>query len=314
MKYSLEELTEHLGCNFSLKGRMDAFGTSFSSIFDATLDSISWLRSDGADASEIINKSVASIIICSHIATEGIDLSHKALILVENPQVAYMRLMKNIEGRATRPSHGFHSTALISPFAIIGQGTSIGPYAVIGDCVVGEDCTIESHTVIHNGVEIRNNVLISNHCNIGGEGFGFILNEVKELENMVHIGAVFIDDDVSIFPYTNVDRSTLGITRIGRGTKIDHYCHIGHNSSIGENSLVTANVTLLGSSRVGNRCTIGSGSILRDGVHVGDGVTVGMSSVITKDIPDYETWVGSPARPIAQFKVLQHKIRKMLEL
>ena len=72
-------------------------------------------------------------------------------------------------------------------------------------------------------------------------------------------------------------------------------------------------MTLLGGSSVGNRCTIGSGSILKDGVRIGDDVMLGMSSVVTKDIPDGEIWVGNPARPITQFRNLQKKLKNIID-
>lgn len=43
-----------------------------------------------------------------------------------------------------------------------------------------------------------------------------------------------------------------------------------------------------------------------------DRVTIGMASVITKDIPDNETWVGSPARPIDDFKLLQMRLSELI--
>ena len=54
-----------------------------------------------------------------------------------------------------------------------------------------------------------------------------------------------------------VDRATIGVTRIKRGTKIDNLVQIAHNVEIGEDSLVVAQVGIAGSARLGDRVTPG---------------------------------------------------------
>ena len=313
MRFSLSEITSSLECEFQIKGKSDNFAISFDSVFDARENSICWLRATDEAGIEQIKSSQANIVICSNMLEGRISIFDKSLVMVDKPQVAFMRMMKNLLGNQGDNTTRIHPTAIISPKATLGKGTTVGPFAVIGDCEIGQNCTIQSHSIIHDGTKLMNNIFISNHVNIGGVGFGYIHNENEDLENMLHTGMVYIDDDVSVFPYTNIDRSTLGCTKIGRGSKIDHFCHISHNSTVGEKTLITANVTLLGGSSVGNRCTIGSGSILKDGVRIGDDVMLGMSSVVTKDIPDGEIWVGNPARPITQFRNLQKKLKNIID-
>ena len=62
-----------------------------------------------------------------------------------------------------------HPTALVSPNAFIGEGTSIGPYSVIGDEVtIGTQCTIHNHVVITGKCNIGNNNTFHSHSVIGG--------------------------------------------------------------------------------------------------------------------------------------------------
>jgi len=63
---------------------------------------------------------------------------------------------------------------------------------------------------------------------------------------------------------------------------------------------------------VGKGAWIGVHSVLRDGIRVGDAAFVGMCSTVTRDVPDGETWVGSPARPLDEYKKLQSRLRGLL--
>lgn len=45
-----------------------------------------------------------------------------------------------------------------------------------------------------------------------------------------------------------------------------------------------------------NRASIGANATILGGVTIGEGAMVGAGSVVTKDIPDGELWVGNPAR------------------
>lgn len=311
--YSLSLILENLGCEYRLRGSADNFAIKFQSLFEADGESVCWMRASGDEAIELIRRTKCNILICSEIEISDEEVGSKTLIFVSNPHLAYLRLLSNFFGSKLKPKPGVHVSAIISPDAKIGENVFIGPHVTLGACTLGDNCIVKSYTIVHDGVIVGSNVLISEHCNVGGEGFGYVRNEKNQLENMMHIGGLIIEDDVAIFPYTNIDRGTLGNTKIGSGSKIDHYCHIGHNSEIGSNNVITCNVTLLGGAKVGNNCFIGAGTMLRDGVRIGDNVTTGMASVITKNISDNEVWVGSPARPADDFKNLQKQFSIILK-
>lgn len=50
---------------------------------------------------------------------------------------------------------------------------------------------------------------------------------------------------------------------------------------------------------VGKNVVIGAGCTILPGVTIGEGAMIGAGSVVTKDVPDNETWVGSPARKLS---------------
>jgi UDP-3-O-[3-hydroxymyristoyl] glucosamine N-acyltransferase len=296
----LKDIVERLSCDFEVIGSQTV-GTGFCSIFEPITQGISWARAKDEGLVHLLTNNPVSIVFC-HKVDRGLFYGlSQTLILVDNPQLAFSRMISFfLKEENIAPE--IHPSAIISPRAIIGRDVSIGPFVEIGDCEIGDNVVINSHSKIHSRVKIGRNVLISEYCNIGGQGFGYIKNELNEFENQQHIGSVVIDDNVSIFPYSNVDRGTLGTTRIGKGTKIDHYCHIGHNTKIGENNLITPNVTTLGGVVIGNECMLGCGAQIRESVKIGNRVIIGMSSTVTKDVPDGETWLGSPAVEFSAFK------------
>ncbi|MCX7704820.1 MAG: acyltransferase [bacterium] len=48
---------------------------------------------------------------------------------------------------------------------------------------------------------------------------------------------------------------------------------------------------------------IGAGSIILPGIIIGKGAIIGAGSVVTHDVPDYEIWIGVPARKLKTRKV-----------
>ncbi|MCC6797075.1 MAG: acyltransferase [Candidatus Hydrogenedentes bacterium] len=47
---------------------------------------------------------------------------------------------------------------------------------------------------------------------------------------------------------------------------------------------------------IGEDAWIGSGAYVSKGVKIGKGAVIGVGAMVTKDVPPYEIWVGSPAR------------------
>lgn len=69
--------------------------------------------------------------------------------------------------------------------------------------------------------------------------------------------------------------------RIGRGTKIWHFCHILAGTVIGENCAIGQNVMVGPRVKVGNGCKIQNNVSLYDGVELADDVFCGPSCVFT---------------------------------
>jgi UDP-3-O-[3-hydroxymyristoyl] glucosamine N-acyltransferase len=193
---------------------------------------------------------------------------------------------------------GIHPSALVSPQAQLAEDVTVGPYCVLGSCRVGAGSRIGAFCRIHDGVVLGRRVKIREHASLGGVGFGAERGPDGILARFPHHGSVIVEDGVEIFPYANVDRGTFGPTRVGEGTFVDHYVHIGHNSSVGRHCIITAQVVLCGKSVIEDRVWLGVGSIIREGRRVGADATVGLGTVVIKDVPAGATVAGVPARHI----------------
>lgn len=63
---------------------------------------------------------------------------------------------------------------------------------------------------------------------------------------------------------------------------------------------IAPGAVLAGNVMVGENSFIGANSVVKQGVTIGNGVTVGAESVVIKNIPDNEIWVGNPAKKLKQ--------------
>jgi sugar O-acyltransferase (sialic acid O-acetyltransferase NeuD family) len=92
-------------------------------------------------------------------------------------------------------------------------------------------------------------------------------------------------------------------TQVGKHCIINTNASIDHDCVLGDYVHISPNATLSGNVTVGEGTHIGSGAVSIQGIKIGKWCTIGAGTVIIKDIPDYSTAVGNPARII---KVKQH--------
>ncbi len=71
-----------------------------------------------------------------------------------------------------------------------------------------------------------------------------------------------------------------------------------HDDVVDDCSTLCAEVSLGGQVTVGSGAYVGMNAAVRERVRLGVDSTVGMGAVVLSDVPDGETWVGNPARPL----------------
>ena len=92
------------------------------------------------------------------------------------------------------------------------------------------------------------------------------------------------------------DNTLQPFTKIGNNVILWSGNHIGHHSIIEDNVFFTSHVVMSGHCHIKKGAFLGVNSTLRDGTTVGENSIVGMGSVVTKNVPDNEIWIGSPAK------------------
>lgn len=313
MKYNLTDILPFISGNYKITGQTEGKTfTGLRSILEATEDSLTFVDIKRSGKNELILGTQSELIICDlSIELAKNVLGSKCLIQVENPRLVFVRVGNALYKQ--NPSNGIHPTASIHPEAQIHENTCIGPFTYVGKCKIDEGTIIYGHVHLYDNVEIGKNVIIHAGCIIGADGFGFIRNEKEELENFPHLGGVVIEADVEIGANTCIDKGALGYTLVKRGAKIDNLVHIAHNVIVGKHAMVIANAMIGGSTVIEDYAWVSPSSSLRDQIRVGTRSLIGLGAVVTKNVPDGETWAGVPARPLQNFLALENMLRDLLD-
>ncbi|UCF33868.1 MAG: UDP-3-O-(3-hydroxymyristoyl)glucosamine N-acyltransferase [Phycisphaerales bacterium] len=212
-----------------------------------------------------------------------------------------------VEGAAIGPN------VFVGAGATIGPGTQLHPGVYVGSNTrVGRDCVLWPNVVIRERVTIGDRVIVHPNATIGADGFGYLQRDGVN-RKIPQVGTVIIEDDVEIGANSTVDRARNGVTRIGRGTKIDNLVMIAHNCDIGEHCVLAAEVGIAGSSKLGHHVAIGGQGGAIDHVNIGNSVQITACSVAFKDFPDGAILRGVPATEIERFRREQVWVRRLPE-
>lgn len=202
----------------------------------------------------------------------------------------------------------------VGPGTVIGTGTQLYPGVYIGARVtIGRDCVLWPNVVVREGAALGDRVIVHPNATIGADGFSYLQRGGKH-RKIPQIGTVIIEDDVEIGANSAIDRARSGVTRIGRGTKIDNLVQIGHNVDIGEDCIIIAQCAVGGSSSLGNHVIMAGQSGVTDHAHVGSGVQIANKTTVMRNVADGEIVRGIPATDNHRFLRMQASVRKLPKL
>lgn len=235
----------------------------------------------------------------------------KALIFSDDPFRDYVYLTKRF-----RPFES--SQSLISPTAVIGEGTIVQPGVFIGNHVkIGKNCLIHANVSIYDHTQIGDHVIIHSGTVIGGDAFYF-KRRPEFWDKMESCGRAVIEDYVEIGACCSIDKGVSGDTTIGRGSKLDNQIQIGHDTQIGRNCLFASQVGVAGCVVVEDDVILWGQVGVQKDLTIGKGAVVLGQSGISKSIAGGKTYFGSPVldakekmRELAMLKKLPRLIQML---
>jgi UDP-3-O-[3-hydroxymyristoyl] glucosamine N-acyltransferase len=228
-----------------------------------------------------LNSAATTIIINKEVdCPDG-----KALILSQAPFDSFNQLthyfMPEKDPYKPQDQH-IHPTSIVFPNVFIGSNVTIGEY-----------CKIMAGAVIGDNTIIENNVIIGPNTVLGHSAFYYKKKETG-YDRMHTCGGVHIESEVEIGALCTIDAGVTGMTRIGKGTKIDNQVHVGHDTQVGEHCLMASGVGIAGCVIIKNHVTLWGQVGCASNVTIENNVTVYAQSGIGKNLLEGKTYFGSP--------------------
>ncbi len=240
-------------------------------------------------------------------------VEHMASLVSKNPYLDFARALA-LFYQPPQPARGIHPLAYVAPTAKIGENASIGPFASVGENVtIGRNAVLHPHVVVYEGATIGDDFLGHSHCVVrefcrvgdrvilqnntvvGGDGFGFAKRADGTHFKIVQSGVTVIEDDVEIQSLTNIDRATVGESRVKRGAKIDSLVQVGHASVVGEDNIICSQTGLAGSTILGKNVLLAGQVGVSGHLTIHDNSVIYAQSGIGHDVKPGSVMSGSPA-------------------
>ncbi|GBD86547.1 acyl-[acyl-carrier-protein]--UDP-N-acetylglucosamine O-acyltransferase [bacterium BMS3Abin03] len=178
--------------------------------------------------------------------------------------------------------NNFHSTAIVSSKATIGDNVTIGPFAFIEDDVeIGNDCRIGPHAAVYNGARIGDRVKIMQGAAVS--------NIPQDLKFDNEESCFYLGDDSIIREFVTLHRGTVdtGYSKVGKNCLLMAYAHVAHDVIIGDNCIIANGVQVAGHVTIEDYVIIGGCTPVHQFCKVGQHSMTGGAFRIVKDVPPY---------------------------
>jgi UDP-3-O-[3-hydroxymyristoyl] glucosamine N-acyltransferase len=300
-------------------------------IDEAVAHSLSYIEGD--KFANKLNKTAASALILPLNESLQARANERGIawLATANPRLTFAQAI-NLFYQPFQPSPHIHPSAIIDSTAKIGENVYIGANVVIeGGVTIGNNVSIHPNVVIYPHVTIGDRTILHSNCSIqerskiggdcvihsgaviGAEGFGFV-PIAEGWYKIQQSGYTVLEDGVEIGCNSTVDRPTVGITRVGKNTKIDNLVHIGHNCKVGENCAIAAQTGLAGGVTIGNRVILAGQVGVANQAKIGDGAIASAQTGIHNDIKAGEVVSGSPSLPNKLYLKVSAIYKKLPEM
>jgi len=231
-----------------------------------------------------LNSKATTIIINKKVdCPEG-----KALIFHDKPFDAFIQIIQ-----AFRPFEV--ASALISPTAVIGEGTIVQPGTFIGNHVtIGRNCLIHANVSIYDHTVVGDDVIIHSNSVLGADAYYF-QRRPEGYKKFESCGRVVLGNRVEIGALCSIDKGVTGDTFIDEGTKLDNHCQVGHDTYIGKNCLIGSHAAIAGVTRIEDDVIIWGRVAINKDLVIGKGAVILATSAVDKSLPGGKTYFGVPA-------------------
>lgn len=208
------------------------------------------------------------------------------------------------------PGVSIGDNVVIGHFVVIKSGTVIGSGVQIGDmCVLGKAPSSNRKMAMKPPLELPP-LIIGDDVKIG---CGVVLYRGVKLANDVLVG-----DMASVRERVAIGESTI----IGRNVIVEPKTVIGNRVTVQTSSYITSDMIIEDDVFIGPCCStsndkymgrgnyphqgpiikrqarIGNNATLLPGIVIGERAVIGAGTVVTKDVPNDQTIIGNPGKPI----------------
>jgi UDP-N-acetylglucosamine acyltransferase len=176
-----------------------------------------------------------------------------------------------------------HPTAIVSPSAVLGEGTSVGPYSIVGpDVRMGKNNRIGPHVVIEGRTTMGDENTVYQFASVGAAPQDLkFRGEPSELR----IGSRnIIRENVTLQPGTSGGGM---VTAIGDQNLFMANTHVGHDSRVGNRCVIANGAALAGHVTVHDGVIIGGLSGIHQFVRLGSVSMIGAGAMVAQDVPPY---------------------------
>ena len=182
-----------------------------------------------------------------------------------------------------------HPTAVVHPWARVGEGVRIGPYTVIGENVaIGDGCRVGPNVLIEGNTTIGRNNRVFHGASIG--------TPPQDLKYDGEITSLVVGDNNTFREFVTVNTATGEgeATSIGSGCLFMAYAHVAHNCEIGDEVVMANSVNLAGHVLVDDFAIVGGVTPVHQFVRIGKYAFIGGGSRVERDVPPFMKIAGSP--------------------
>lgn len=326
---TLDELAKKIGATIRGDGARVVNGCA--ALDKATSDQVSFLANNKY-ASMLADTKAGAVVLGEADVKQAPETL--TVLVAKDPYFAFRQAVVELHGFRKHPAadQGVSDRAIIHPTATIGNDCVIHPLAyveanaTIGDrtvlyphtyvgqnAAVGSDCQLFPNVTVYDDCVLGDRVTLHAGCVIGQDGFGYATHQGVH-HKIPQIGHVVIEDDVELGAGCTIDRATIGVTRIGKGTKFSDLVAIGHGATIGKHNLFVAQVGIAGSTETGDYVVMGGQVGVAGHLRIGHQVKLAAKAGVMTDIPDKAVYGGQPAMDMNQTKRSLLLVMKLPEI